>query len=228
MGDVVGSYEINPYWHTRWARIKATVHLMSEQRTVITGSLLGDGTMRVGRGSINANFKIEHGLQQKAYVEWKHNLLKRLVFTGPRLSYRYSESGMKYAKSWWFRTIRHPVLTQIYRQFYAGEGFRCGKKVVPQSVKQDLTPLALAIWVMDDGSYSKGAINLSTYAFSVRDIYFLKECLQEKFRVETTPTRDRDKGYRLFCTRASTANLARIIRPYIIPSMRYKIGLVTP
>lgn len=198
------------------------------QRSLIVGSLLGDGAMRVGRGAKNANFKVEHGLRQEAYVQWKYQILKPLVFTPPKLSYRYREEGERYPKSWWFRTIRHPLLTIIYRDFYAGESYRCGRKILPPSVKTELTPLALAVWVMDDGTYSRGSIVISTYAFSIDAVRFLKECLWERFQVKTVLTRDRDKGYRLYCTKAGTRALISIIRQHIIPSLSYKIGFVTP
>lgn len=204
------------------------LHLTPAQRSLIIGSLLGDGTMRLGRGCRNANFKVEHGLRQKAYVQWKYHILKSLVLTPPKLSYRYREAEERYPKSWWFRTVRHPLLTEIYQRYYAGESYRCGRKILPASVRKELTPLALAVWVMDDGTYSRGSIEISTYAFSIDEVRLLKQCLWERFQIETAPVRDRDKGYRLYCTRAGTRSLVRVIRRHVIPSLSYKIGFVTP
>lgn len=227
MGNTVGSYETT-HWHKRWIPVKKSIHLTSRQKELILGSLLGDGAMRVGKGSINANFKVEHGLQQKAYVEWKYSILRPFVFTGPKISYRYGLSKEPYPKSWWFRTVRHPELSTIYRMFYRGEGYRCGRKITPASLQKDLTPLVLAVWIMDDGSYAKGSIELSTYAFTKREIFFLQYCLRKGFSVEASLVSDRDRGYRLYCTRAGTKRLIEIIRVHIIPSMQYKIGLATP
>ena len=50
---------------------KKSLALTTKQRSLIIGSLLGDGTMRLGENAINANFKVEHGLAQKDYVLWK-------------------------------------------------------------------------------------------------------------------------------------------------------------
>lgn len=227
MGNTVGSCG-NRHWHKKWVLIKASLHLTPKQKATVIGSLLGDGTMRVGKGSINANFKVEHGLHQKPYVTWKHRILKPLVFTRPKLSYRHRESGERYAKSWWFRTVRHPTLTAIYRRFYVGDGYRCGRKVLPSSIRHELTPLALAVWVMDDGTYSRGSIEISTYAFSIDEVRLLKKCVWERFQIETSLVRDRDRGYRLYCTKEGTRRLIRIIQPYIIPTMMYKIGFPTP
>lgn len=227
MGNTVGSRETK-FWQKKWVPIKASLAITPRQRDIIIGSLLGDGTMRVGSNARNANFKVEHGLEQKALVSWKYRGLRSLVFTGPRLSYRYRESGEKYAKSWWFRTIRHPQLTEIYRKFYTGEQYRTGRKIVPSSIAKDLSPRALAAWIMDDGNFSQNAINISTYSFSLAEIRLLKAVLTRKFGVAAKFHCDRDKGYRMAFGRAASVVLIRIVRPHIIPSMRYKIGLATP
>jgi len=159
MVNTVGSYE-NKHWHKKWIPIKQSLNLTLNQKAIIIGSLLGDGTMRLGKNAKNANFKIEHGLAQREYAEWKYQMLKELVFTEPRISYRYHENGDKYAKSWWFRTIRHPLLTGIYKRFYVGENYRTGKKIIPKDIKVDLNPLAIAVWIMDDGSYSRQKIDI--------------------------------------------------------------------
>jgi len=227
MVNTVGSCETK-YWQKKWIPIKKSLILTSKQKAVIIGSLLGDGTMRIGKGAKNANLKTEHGLEQKKYVEWKYHILKSFVFTKPKISYRNEENGGKYPKSWWFRTIRHPILTEIYKQFYLGEGYRNGRKIIPLNIKNDFTPLVLAVWIMDDGSYSRGIIDISTYSFSLQEIYYLQECLKEKFKIEATFYKDRDKGYRMYCRKKETNKLISIIYPYIIPSMMYKIGFATP
>jgi len=227
MVNTVGSCETK-YWQKKWILIKNSLTLTSKQKAVIIGSLLGDGTMRIGRGAKNANFKIEHGLKQKRYVDWKYHILQSFVFTKPEMSYRYRENNEKYPKSWWFRTIRHPILTEIYRRFYLGEGYRNGRKIIPLDIKDDFTPLALAVWIMDDGSYSRGIINISTYSFSLQEIRYLQEYLEEQFKIEAVFYKDRDKGYRMYFRKQETNKLIRIIHPHIISSMMYKIGFATP
>lgn len=219
----MGSCE-NINWQKKWRKIKNDLVLTKEQRSLIIGSLLGDGTMRVGKNAIHANFKVEHGLAQKEYVLWKQGILKPFVFTEMQLSCRYKTNGEKYPKSWWFRTIRHPCLTEIYKEFYEGEGYRNGKKLVPPNLGIDLNPLSLAVWIMDDGCFSREKIDISTYSFSMSDIEFLKKLFSKKFGIEMNHFRDRDKGYRMYCKKSETQKLIKVIRPYIIPSMKYKIG----
>lgn len=227
MVNTVGSYE-NINWQKKWTLIKRSLTITSQQRTLIVGSLLGDGTMRVGENAINANFKIEHGLKQREYVEWKYKILEPLVFTRVKMSYRYQKNGEKYAKSWWFRTLRHPLLTKIYKRFYKGNGYKTGNKIIPRNIKKDLNPFALAVWVMDDGSYKNRKIDISTYAFSLSGIKILQKAFRDNFYIKIKYYKDRDKGYRLYCNQQETKKLIEIIYPYIIPSMMYKIGFRNP
>lgn len=224
MVNTVGSYKTK-YWYKSWIPIKESISLNSFQYSLIVGSLLGDGTMRVGRGAVNANFKTEQGIEQKDYVFWKYEILKPIVFTGPQISYRYTDKKEKYKKSWWFRTIRHPLLTDMYNMFYTGNGYRTGRKVVPRNIKKFLNPLVLAIWIMDDGSYSRSKIDISTYSFTLPEINLLQRNLAKIFDVSAQYYRDRDKGHRMYFSKCETQKVVNIIKPYVIPSMMYKIGL---
>lgn len=227
MVNTVGSYE-NKHWQKKWPHLRSEILFTPNQKSLIVGSLLGDATMRLGKGAVNANFKIEQGLVQKVYVQWKYEILKNLVLTEPKLSYRYDEHGNQYEKSWWFRTIRHPKLTEIYFTFYKTKGYRCGKKIVPDSIIRLLDPMAVAIWIMDDGSYSKKKIDISTYSFSLREIHLLQLTILKKFKIVMNFYKDRDKGYRMYCNTEETKKLIEVVYPYIIDSMKYKIGFHNP
>ncbi len=67
MVNTVGSYKTK-YWYKSWIPIKENISLNPFQYSLIVGSLLGDGTMRVGKGAVNANFKTEQGIKQRDYV----------------------------------------------------------------------------------------------------------------------------------------------------------------
>lgn len=227
MPNAVGSFEAK-FWHKKWRKIKSQIVLDKKHIDLIAGSLLGDGTMRIGKKAKNANLKIEHGLSQRDYVFWKYKILRSLVFTPPKLSYRYTEKRKRYKKSWWFRTIRHPLLTEFYFKFYKGARRRTGGKKIPQDIKDYLNPFVMAVWVMDDGSFSKGKIDLSTYSFRKKDILLVSKGIEEKFGISPSYYKDRNKGYRMYFKQKDTKKMIEIIKPFILPSMRYKLGLKTP
>ena len=224
MVNTVGSLQ-SKYWNKKMLSLKKEMRLSSKQRSFIVGSMLGDATMRVGVKAKNANFKIDHGLEQKDYVFWKYKILKNLVLTPPRLSHRTTPDGVRYKKSWWFRTLRHPVLTEIYNQFYTTDSYRCGRKIVPDSLVDIINPFIMAVWVMDDGSYNQEKIDISTYSFTLKEIEKLCSIIKAKFNIAMLYHKDRDKGYRIYCNKKETQKLIDLICPYIIKIMRYKIGL---
>lgn len=225
MVNTVGSLE-SKYWNKKMLSIKNGMQLTPLQRSFIIGSMLGDATMRVGRGAKNANFKIDHCLEQKKYVFWKYEILKNFATTPPRISYRTTKEEVRYEKSWWFRTLRHPVLTEIYNQFYTTDSYRCGRKVVPDSLIDSIDSFVMAVWVMDDGSYNQGKIDISTYSFTLQEIEKLCSIIKKKFNITMLYYKDRDKGYRIYCNKTETQKLVDLICPYIIKTMRYKIGLL--
>lgn len=219
MVNTVGSYWENKMLQKKWIPRKRRLRLNTKQKSVLIGSLLGDGTLRLGERAINVNLKLEHGLQQKEYLWWKYQIFKNWVFTEPKVSYRYDSNGKKYCKSWWFRTVRHPILTEYWKLFYPKR-----KKVIPKTIDKDINPLVLAVWIMDDGSYNKNSIDISTYSFSIKDIERLQKTLKKNFSLVSNSYKDRDKGYRIRFSVSETKKLVEIIRPFIIPSMLYKVG----
>ena len=228
MVNTVGSYE-NKHWTRKWSEFKVRDEnsvLTSIQQSVLIGSLLGDGTMRVGEGAIHANFKVDHGLKQKEYVFWKYEILRNFVTTPPKLSYRTDTNGQRYEKSWWFRTVRHPLLTDLYYEYYTTEGYRCGTKIVPISIYNTIDPLAIAVWIMDDGSYNQCKLDISTYSFTLQEVEFLCSILNKKFGIQMLYARDRDKGYRMYANITETKKLVNLIKPYVIPTMMYKTGII--
>ena len=220
MDNIVGSpIVISKFEARKWSQNKLNLELTKDQFSLIVGSLLGDGTMRIGQGAINANFKVEHGLMQKDLVISKYEILKPWVLTKPKISYRYNIDGSKYEKSWWFRTVRHSKLTEIRKTFYPN-----GKKIIPQAIDVWLSTPALAWWIMDDGCYSKSKIDISTYSFALAEVERLLKLINHKFSVTGKYFKDRDKGFRMYFNTTETKRLVDLIEPYVIDSMRYKIG----
>ena len=203
-------------------KYKIGLDLNPTQISVLIGSLLGDGTVRVGKKALNANFKTEQGLKQKDYVFWKYEVFKEWVTTPPKLSVRYDENHIPYPKSWWFRTIRHPKLTLFHKMFYKN-----GVKIIPKHIADLLDPLAMAVWIMDDGCLSRNVIDISTYSFELGEIKLLQKAIFKRFALETNFFRDRDKGFRMYFRKSETQKLIPLISQFVIPNLAYKI-LVTP
>lgn len=181
------------------------------QRSVIIGTLLGDGYLRIVPGRANAFLEINHSITQKEYVDWKYEMLKSVCKSGP---IQIKGNGTRIAYR--FTTRQSEELTSLYQTFY-----QKGKKIIPEILEID--PISLAVWFMDDGSKCRESdVYLNTQQFDVEDQKKLISFLQ-KWGIESTLNKDKIY-WRIRIKKSSINTFFKIISPYIIPSMNYKIG----
>ncbi len=91
----------------------------------------------------------------------------------------------------------------------------------------ELSPLALAVWFMDDGCRSRNAVYLNSQQFDVSGQRKLLEMLELQWGIDATL--NRDKCYRRIRVSVDgTRRLSQLIEPYVIPALRYKLPQVTP
>ena len=198
-------------------------NLTSEERAIVIGSILGDGCLE-RRSSKSVRLKIGHGLQQKKYLAWKHQLLQGLVTTKRPVFVRgavHPKNGKRYNRVE-SRTYSTQIFDPFLNMFYVGN-----RKQVPQNIPQILThPLSLVVWFMDDG-YKRNdcaAFRLNTDSFSLEEQKLLKECLSRNFLINAS-IHAKGRYYNLYFPRNEAEKLRNIIERYVIPSMRYKISL---
>lgn len=186
--------------------------LSQTQKSVIIGSILGDGYLRIIKGRQNAFLEINHSLKQRAYVDWKYNLLKDIVKSPPRL--RVSNNNRS---AYRFYTRQHDELTLLFHYFY-----RQGIKIIPDKFR--ITPLTLAVWFMDDGSKCRSSdIYLNTQQFDDESQGNIIASLKD---IGLTARLNKDAKYkRVRFIKSCLPQLVDLVEPYIIPSMRYKIEI---
>ena len=182
------------------------------QRSIIIGTILGDGYLRIVSGKKNALLEINHSFSQKEYVDWKYSMLQALCKSGPKSR---TTNGERIAYR--FNTRQHPELTTLYQAFY-GEG----KKSIPDDIVLD--PIMLAVWFMDDGSRCRESdVYLNTQQFTQQDQEQLMAMLSN-LNLESSLNKDKEYS-RIRIKKSSIPVLFETISPYILPSMAYKIGL---
>ena len=193
---------------THFARVARETPFSSLQRELIVGSLLGDAYLMPTTSGFC--FRVNHGIQQRDYVDWKFKMLAEFVRTPPR------ESGTCY----YFRTVTHPEFSRYREHFYPSN-----RKVVPLALlDEQFSELSLAIWLMDDGAVDRKQVRLNTQSFSLAENEALSCFLRAKFGIETRLNRDKDR-YRLRVINASIKRLRNLVGPYLIPTMLYKLPL---
>ena len=183
--------------------------LSVEERDVVIGCLLGDGAMRC---KTNALFEINHSIKQRDYVDWKFQKLQRLVITPPK-----PRCGNGNRVAYRFTTRSVSILTELYRWFYPN-----GTKQIPNDL--ELSPLSLAVWIMDDGSKSYCAMYLNTQQFLKEEQELLIRKLDEQFNIQSAL--NRDKQYtRIRIKVESVKRLHAIVNPHLLASFDYKFPL---
>jgi len=61
-----------------------------------------------------------------------------------------------------------------------------GRKVFPGNISEYLTPLALAVWIIDDVGFANYGLRVSTNSFKVKEVELLQDVTKFKYNLETT------------------------------------------
>ena len=184
--------------------------LTQKQKSIITGSLLGDGSLQLQKGRSNAFLAFNHALAYKEYVDWKYKHLANLVGTPPK-----ARKGNGKRMAYRFTTLSFPELTALYRKFYDGN-----KKIIPKDLI--LSPLALAVWFMDDGCKCRNSLYLNTQGFDLSDQNKLQEILRNQWSIDTTLNKDK-KYYRIRIRAKDVDRFKKIVSPFILSLFYYKL-----
>ena len=91
-----------------------------------------------------------------------------------------------------FQTRQLPCLTDIYNLFYINK-----IKIVPNNIYELLTPVALAHWIMGDGSAVNKGLVLCTDSFSLEQTILLLNVLVIKYELDCTLWKQ-SSGWRIY------------------------------
>lgn len=188
---------------------------------IIFGSLLGDAhaeKRQQGNGT-RVTFYQEHSHVE--YMFYLHNLLSNLGYCKPKQPTVGTRLGIKgkVRKTVRFATWAYTSFNWIHDLWY-----KDGIKIVPECISYYLTPLALAIWIMDDGAKVGKGLKFSTNSYSYTDCLTLVSALNANFSIKSTiQSAGSENQYIIYIWKESMDNLRNIVYPYIIPEMRYKI-----
>lgn len=181
------SIKTRPSTLTMYHEIRST-DFNDEQKSLLVGSILGDGGIRIPKHGKNAHFYERHCEKQLPYLVWKRN--KLLPFVQKKLAMEkggdHIISGVKCVvqNSYKMVTIAHPHLTNLWKMFYSGNG----NKIVPSNIDDYLNLFAIMIWICDDGSLTWNSIRrtyrmqLHTEGFTYDEQVILCRALSKYFK----------------------------------------------
>lgn len=187
-----------------------------EQRGILAGMLLG-----VGRRD-QYNFFIQHSVQQEDYLLFKKVVLESITRKPIQIHRRKHLSGKPVLR---IQPKQTPLIRVLVQRLYFGN-----QEVITRSFLNYLTPQGIAIWFMDKGSKSfkkkDGKIHALEIALNTNTskeeneliiAYFL-----EIWGFEWGLSKGR-RGYRLRMGTKEGKKFFDFLRPYIPPTMVYKL-----
>lgn len=184
---------------------------------MIFGSLLGDSYAE--RRGPSTRIRFSQCNRHVAYLMWFHQffaergycngdrpVLRKTIGKGNKVYFYYRLYTRSYASFNWIQEV-----------FYWE-----GKKRIPLCIEDYLTPLALAVWISDDGARNKAGCYLCTYGFPLEDVERMVHILERKFSLRCTIQRTKD-GPRIYVREESMDHLRSLVLPHMVPSMHYKL-----
>ena len=194
-------------------------YLSDQQRQLVLGGLMGDGAISPKRPHLNgagikSRFRFGHGPKQDDYAHWKADLLHGVPLTISK----HSKGGLM------VETTPMAELDVLREAVYVG-----GKKVFSWDYLKELTPFALAVWYLDDGSFAErrndGSAGRSDICVQAMDrgtqrrlIALLRESLGLSCKLI-----DRAGKAVIVFDRDGTEALHDLIAPYVPHCMAYKL-----
>ncbi len=196
--------------------------LSDTQWQLVLGGLMGDAALSPNPGRSGTRFRLGHGAKQREYLEWK-----RSMFANIGHSLTTNDKGAAFLD-----LTPLPELAELRAAVYLA-----GQKVLSWEYLKALTPLALAVWYMDDGTFANrsklaqertrdgwGRSEICVQAMSVDSRHRLVEHLGAEYDLHPTlRLRGRRQQAVLVFGEDATARLHEIVAPYVHPSMQYKL-----
>lgn len=194
--------------------------------SILVGSLLGDvHGERLKNGGVRFRFK--QSVIHKDYLFYLHKKILDLGYTNNILPYLVIQNlNNKLFESYCFNTYSFTSLLWLFKLFYKNN-----KKVIPSEsfLYELLTPLALAIWIQDDGTWHSSGIRIATNNFKLilkEEIETLKSVLDKKFKIKSSIHHfSKSNQYQLYIRKESIDLVISLTSSFFHDSMLYKLGI---
>jgi recombination protein RecA len=198
----------------------ADIKLSDLQWEVLLGGLMGDGALSPSKSGHAARFRWGHGAKQAEFADWKASL-----FANIGTSRSENEQGV----------VHHDMpplieLAELRKAVYFGSF-----KVLNEEYLKALSPLSLAIWYMDDGTFAlrakglqqrtregSGRSEICVQAMEHGTRARLVEHLRDTWGIQAKLIDRAGKAVLQF-PKDETAKLHALVAPYVHPSMQYKL-----
>jgi hypothetical protein len=191
---------------------------------VLIGSLLGDGHLE--KRGIGVRAKFEQTNRNVEYLIWFHKFFASQGYCSeqkPKLFKQIKKNNFVYY-GYKFNTYSFSSFTWLHDIFYINKV----KHLPIELLSELLTPIALAIWFIDDGSLLGKGYKIATSCFEKSELERLCLLLYNKYNLKCSPGPngpDKDgKYFSIYIKSTSAKTFAILVEPYMLMSMKYKLG----
>jgi hypothetical protein len=196
--------------------------------SIIIGSTLGDTHLEKRSNGIGTRIKFVQSNKNVEYLMWYHKFFSDRGYCNskiPELKTRIRKNGEN-TFEYSINSFTYASFNWIHEMFYTfDEGRNKYIKIVPKNLEEFLTPQALAVWFMDDGSKSRESARIATNNFTIDEIEKLCLILENKYNIKASvQSSGKSKGHILFIYKNSMENFSKIVKPFMLPSLYYKLG----
>ena len=160
--------------------------LTDKQKKIAFGLLLGDAWLQSQTKGRTYRLRYEQGDCHKDYIHHIVDVFYPIFGTSPKKVIRINAAGNKVI-TWRCQSRTSPAFDCLAKAMY--HKIPPKKIIHARFIEENLTPIGLAYWFMDDGGksyYGKGiryGLTFNTHGFSVQEVNFLITGLQEKFKL---------------------------------------------
>lgn len=149
------------------------MEINSNTDQIINGYTMGDGYL-----SSSGNLTVDHGAEQRKFVEWLFVHFKHLCTPNRQISTVTRTRKGKVHKSFRFNT--RSILKEYRTKWYLDN-----KKILPIDIEQMFTPLFISVWFACNGTKvigSRGA-KFDVTAYSPEEREVLKQLFKKKYNI---------------------------------------------
>ena len=189
---------------------------------VCVGVMLGDASIQRNTSKKVEKYRLKflQSAKHKEYIFHLHNVFKKYVISQPY----FNEKRNTFS----FQTTFHSDFKKLAYIFLNNDN----KKIIGEYFTQhSISPISLSYWFMDDGgllSYNKDYVRkglvFNTQGFSFNEATILSENLNSTYNLETWIKASKNKPV-IAVSGKKYVQIKKLISPYIIPSMKYKLPL---
>lgn len=192
-----------------------------ELLSILFGSLLGECQAEYRSKGNGTRFCFYQESSHVNYLLWLHKKLAALGYTNlnePSIQTRLGKKGIV-RKVIRFKTWTYSSLNWVHELWYKDK-----IKIIPAIIGDYLSPLALAIWIMDDGCKSGSGLKLATNSFTYSENLLLIKVLYDNFKIKANvQSAGIINQYHIYIFKDSMPLLREIVLPHVHSSMKYKL-----